>query len=493
MFAASLAFCAHALAQDPAKHDGSKPNAALAGAAGAMAAVALTLPPEKKTVVLEKVEDLVRRHGADSCEARYYGLFAKPAPAKRFTEETRREDFKAAELVFVGIQRSFESTNLFRKLRRDNPDLAREWAARLSRARFIASADEGAFARFVESSGEAIGTEKNVLGEPVRKLLDKEGRPTDSPTVLWRQGSITPDTRFGKHFVLAHESTHLMNWASPTTQACLMKPDAAAARKGLSARDLRSDSDAMTPTERAFAQVAWGTDAQAADKLPAVAKDAKRFQELWARCRRSRLPSLFDEGFSDGDILRERLFERDPERMRRLLDEILREDPKLFERLKEREKRKEPPAKQERKDGIDTRTGWGTTPFVQFEDCLKQDTVSSLELFALVKKYKLPGFTARELFADQRVETVADFYATEMTVEEIEALPADKRKAAAEDVLRALPPTMYPDDARAALDYVGSKKTNEGRVFGILLANPKFRDILGCKFSKTTPKYCGGE
>ncbi len=177
-----------------------------------------------------------------------------------------------------------------------------------------------------------------------------------------------------------------------------------------------------------------------------------------------------------------------PER-RRLLEEIMRDlDRKgLLDEL-----RKEMKKKEEKKDPkMDQRSGWGTTPFVLFESCLKKDAAAAVELFGLLKRYRVAGLPG-ERFEDQMIEAVADYYGVEFVVEWIKThvLPADRRGAALQ-VLRAMAPVFYPTDAREILDYVSSKKTNEARVLGLLLAHPEFRKLLGCELKAPGPRYCG--
>ncbi len=97
-------------------------------------------------------------------------------------------------------------------------------------------------------------------------------------------------------------------------------------------------------------------------------------------------------------------------------------------------------------------------------------------------------------YPEQISEAVADYNATQAVTNYLNGKPmsAVERKKAALDVLRALPPFLYTPKAEGLLNQVGSKMSNEQRAFKIILANPEFRQLLGCKFAGETPEYCDG-
>lgn len=121
-------------------------------------------------------------------------------------------------------------------------------------------------------------------------------------------------------------------------------------------------------------------------------------------------------------------------------------------------------------------------------------------------KYKLLNQKASDVYKEvsefeksgnappQIAEAVADLYATEVTTKYIKKnyKTDHDKKMAALGVLYSFPPNLFTPEAEAVMNKAGSKKTNEQRVFKILLAHPEFRKILGCEFeSAKVPPYCG--
>jgi hypothetical protein len=58
----------------------------------------------------------------------------------------------------------------------------------------------------------------------------------------------------------------------------------------------------------------------------------------------------------------------------------------------------------------------------------------------------------------------------------------EERKRAALAVLFSFPPHLYEPEGQVIMDQIGSKKTNETRVFRGILANEEFRGLIGCSF-----------
>ncbi len=93
---------------------------------------------------------------------------------------------------------------------------------------------------------------------------------------------------------------------------------------------------------------------------------------------------------------------------------------------------------------------------------------------------------------DQMTEHVADAFGTLAVTDFIKKnYPPEKRRAAALAVLFSRPPQLYVGQAADIANKIGSKQTNERRVFRILLANEEFRNFIGCEFAtKPDPQSC---
>ncbi len=91
----------------------------------------------------------------------------------------------------------------------------------------------------------------------------------------------------------------------------------------------------------------------------------------------------------------------------------------------------------------------------------------------------------------QVTESLADVLGTEVVVRFIEQTYStpELRRQAAMGVLASLRPHYYDAEAAEIMNRAGSKQTNERRALRIVLANPKFRSLIGCSFSAPIT-YC---
>jgi hypothetical protein len=133
-----------------------------------------------------------------------------------------------------------------------------------------------------------------------------------------------------------------------------------------------------------------------------------------------------------------------------------------------------------RSSGFNFNEGMGTELVNQFEG------LSIEEAKKLLSKLKAEG-----KLPDQMFEAVADLWATMIITEYIRGnyASASDRKKEALEVLLNFPPLLYDPEREEIMNEVSSKKTNERRVFGILLANTEFRGLIDCNIAKPINTY----
>lgn len=98
-----------------------------------------------------------------------------------------------------------------------------------------------------------------------------------------------------------------------------------------------------------------------------------------------------------------------------------------------------------------------------------------------------------EYLPSQMDEALADYWGVRVVTEYIKkhAQTSEQKRNAALAVLFAWPPHLYLPEAAKIMNKVGSKQTNEERVFRIILAYPEFRQLLGCGYEfRKTPLSC---
>lgn len=93
---------------------------------------------------------------------------------------------------------------------------------------------------------------------------------------------------------------------------------------------------------------------------------------------------------------------------------------------------------------------------------------------------------------EQITESAADNIATLVAVDYIKTNYKDpeQRRKAALDILRTFRPHLYSKESAHIMNQVGAKKDNETRALKIILANPEFRELVGCQFEGPTPRNC---
>jgi hypothetical protein len=133
-------------------------------------------------------------------------------------------------------------------------------------------------------------------------------------------------------------------------------------------------------------------------------------------------------------------------------------------------------------------SGFGTESVLEMEKLILSGKIDEAKkMFEQRKKVGLPL---------QINEAVGDYNGVNAAVEFIENSPdiyptRESRQKAAEAILFAYPPMLYPGEGGKIMDKVGSKPTNETRVLRLFLANKRFRSLLGCELShKPAPKEC---
>lgn len=138
------------------------------------------------------------------------------------------------------------------------------------------------------------------------------------------------------------------------------------------------------------------------------------------------------------------------------------------------------------RDGVVSDQGSGTEIYRKLKPCLQKANKEQIaELRKLIEPYK----TA---LAEQMEEAVADYYGTLVVKEYIKKhyQTLEQQQQAARAVLYFFYPEFSSPEAREIMGWVGVKKPNETRATRIVLADPDFRELLGCKFEKATPKFC---
>jgi hypothetical protein len=98
---------------------------------------------------------------------------------------------------------------------------------------------------------------------------------------------------------------------------------------------------------------------------------------------------------------------------------------------------------------------------------------------------------AKELIAHstlppQMAEAVADYYGTRIVTKFIQKNYSGKnaKRNAALALLFSLPPQLFDKESAEIMNTAGSKKTNEERVFKLILANKEFRELIGCNLQQ---------
>lgn len=124
--------------------------------------------------------------------------------------------------------------------------------------------------------------------------------------------------------------------------------------------------------------------------------------------------------------------------------------------------------------------GFGTQYYHTFDYLTLKEAQSELARLFLMNKLPV-----------QLAEAIADFWATIVTTEYIKTKysSAEDRKKAALLVLRHCRSEFFKPEWEEIYNKISSKKTNTKRVFGIMLSNKEFRNLLGCKFAEQKNVY----
>jgi hypothetical protein len=197
---------------------------------------------------------------------------------------------------------------------------------------------------------------------------------------------------------------------------------------------------------------------------------------MWAP---EKLIACLHSGASIGSSVGSRQFLRymSPEIIRKIKDELLK--PEHKEKISEEILQEQP--------HMQRGQGMGEEAVPRFEALLKQGKYEEAEAKLLM--FETPN---------QMYEAVADHFGMKAAVSYVsnkypgssESAKAARKKAAIQ-ILFSMAPEGYNDRASAILNKIGSKKLNEERVMRIILANKKFREMLGCEFArKPAPIEC---
>ncbi len=439
-----------------------------------------------------------------SCEAVYYDLFKNDKPSRR--------DLKTTLNLQPEMKRQFTNILTEKYPYDQNPQLQQEFLSRLDATliRENSGVDHAVlFSGECNSSSENLKSEQSIYNISQSRIIRCKYNPTSKPVMELNPDRYRERSDAANAFVMGHEYAHNLDWAPDELISCLASSESYNGRK--------SNQRPSAEWNEAFREKSGGgyTEGYGTNAIPFLEslireepKDAaalidlfegktltssqlQRVNEVKSReARKFYYDIAYRQIFHGADLAPEQRIEPFklsktklpfllplPSEQRQRIQDIKRKDPKdLSTQDKEVLKRAESIVEELAHHYMEQ----GVTAFNS-----RGGAWTKYSIYSSIRR--LEG-----AMTEQITEAVADYMGVLVANQFIREKYSDPqlRREAALSVLKAFPPELYSEDADKIMSRVNSKKPFEYRALRILLANPDFRELIGCQFEGPTPIFC---